>query len=109
MENLQRIYRSNRSRSGYTLTELELPGARGQRNCAPPASVLAGMAHSVNMFCGSFFQLFKKRFMRSTMLFLMAWTTATFVLHGLTVYIAEHTKAAETMRYNHETVRFGDC
>lgn len=44
---LQKIYRNNRTRGGYSLTELELPGAR-QRTQAP-ASVLAGMAHTMNL------------------------------------------------------------
>jgi MFS transporter, VNT family, synaptic vesicle glycoprotein 2 len=44
----QKIYRSNRTRGGYSLTELELPGARGHRQ-NPPTSVLAGMAHSINL------------------------------------------------------------
>lgn len=100
---LQRIYRSNRSRGGYALTELELPAVRGQRITAP-ASVLAGMAYSVNMFCGSYLQLFKKRNLRTTLLLLAAWTLAIFVYHGMTIYIAEHSKTIEIDTYDRQTV-----
>lgn len=86
------------------MTELELPATRGQRITAP-ASVLAGMAHSINMFCGSFYQLFKKKYLRSTLLLLAAWTSAIFVYHGLTIYIAEYSKTIDVQKYNSETVK----
>lgn len=53
----QKIYRNNRTRGGYSLTELELPGAR-QRTQAP-ASVLAGMAQTMNLV-RFFFEFFAK-------------------------------------------------
>lgn len=62
------------------------------------------MAHSVNMFFGSFLQLFKKRHLRTTMLLFAAWTFSVLVFHGLTIYIAEHTKTTENDTYNSETV-----
>lgn len=43
----QNIYKTNHSRGGYTLTELELPGSRF-RHITPP-SVLADMAISISL------------------------------------------------------------
>lgn len=101
----QKMYRTNRSRgAGYALTELELPAVRGQQSAAP-SSVLAGMAHSVNQFCGSYLQLFEKRYFRSTVLLLIAWTLCIFVYHGMTIYLAEYAKSREVNAYERQTVR----
>lgn len=95
----QRIYRENRLPGAvYALAELEMPTVRNQRHAAP-ASVLAGMAHSVNMFWGSFAQQFGERMRRETLLMLVAWTAAVFAYHGLTVFVVEYSKHLETVQY----------
>lgn len=95
----QRIYRNNQAHGGYGLTELEMPTVRSQRN-ASPASVLAGMAHSVNMYWGSFAQLFGRRHRRDTLLMLGAWTAALLAYHGMTVYVMRYSEHVETVGWN---------
>lgn len=99
----QRIYRNNKVPGGCALlTELEMPAVRNPRH-SQPASVLAGMAHSINMYWDSFAELFGRRHRRETLLMLVAWTAAVFVYHGLTVYIVQYSKRLETEAYNRRT------
>lgn len=123
----QRIYRINQVHGGYGLTVLEMPTVRGHR-IASPASVLAGMAHSVNMYWGSFVQLFERRHRRNTLLMLGAWTAALLAFHGLTVFVLRYTEHVKTVEWvgrrvsetnrtydsvdfnvSIENVAFGDC
>ncbi|XP_053696577.1 synaptic vesicle glycoprotein 2C-like [Sabethes cyaneus] len=98
----QKIYQSNRTRGGYALTELELPGTRTHRNL--PTSVLQEMATSIALFFGSFAQLFNKLNLKQTLLLFAAWTTTIFVYHGLTIYIAEYSKSTESENYYRNTI-----
>ncbi|XP_055635000.1 synaptic vesicle glycoprotein 2A-like [Toxorhynchites rutilus septentrionalis] len=98
----QKIYQNNRTRGGYSLTELELPGTRTHRNL--PSSVLQEMATSITLFFGSFFQLFNKVNLRRTLLLFAAWTTTLLVYHGLTVYVAEYSKSLERENYSRNTI-----
>jgi VNT family MFS transporter (synaptic vesicle glycoprotein 2) len=100
----QKIYRNNRPRGGYALTELELPGTRSHRSI--PTSVLQEMANSIGMFFGSFFQLFSKKNLRYTLLIIAAWMAVIFVCHGLTIYIAEYSKSTASADYYRNTVSF---
>lgn len=99
----QRIYRSNRTRGGYSLTELELPATRQHRTL--PISVVEEMMQSIRCFFGSFFQLYNKAYLRSTMTILAVWFTTTLAFHGMTIYISEYTKAIESTNYHRNTVR----
>lgn len=98
----QKIYQSNRTRGGYALTELELPGTRTHRN--QPTSVLQEMATSVALFFESFFQLFNVVNLKRTLLLFIAWTATIFVYHGLTIYIAEYSKSTESENYYQNTI-----
>ena len=93
----------NRSRGGYALTELELPGIRNRRPSAP-SSVLSAMAQSVVVYCNTFTQLYSHKYRQTTLLLLAAWTAAIFVFHGLTIYISDYSKAIEQNHYNRLTV-----
>lgn len=99
----QKIYRSNRTRGGYSLTELELPGARHRHQA--PASVLAGMAQSIRLFYESFAQIFNKAHIKSTINLLLIWSIVLFVYHGMTFYVVEYSKAIQTIEYNNQTVK----
>lgn len=98
----QKIYQNNRTRGGYSLTELELPGTRTHRNL--PTSVLQEMATSVALFFGSFFQLFNVVNLKRTLLLFAAWMATIFIYHGLTIYIAEYSKSTESENYYRNTV-----
>ncbi|XP_055387047.1 synaptic vesicle glycoprotein 2A-like [Condylostylus longicornis] len=98
----QKIFRTNRTRGGYTLTELELPGTRYQRHRVT-TSVLAGMIQGVRLFFSSFFQLFTKSYARRTILMLGAWASTVFVFHGLTIFIAEHSRTIELANFKQQT------
>lgn len=72
----QKIYRENRVRGEYTLTELELPGPRQQRHHIPP-TVLSGMIHGFKsvssiflIFCEHFLNLFENHFSSLTVSFI---------------------------------------
>lgn len=99
----QKIYRNNRTRGGYSLTELELPGVR-RRTTAPP-SVLAEMAQSINLFCESFVQIFNKTHFKTTIILLVTWSIVIFIYHGMTFYIVHYTKRIQEDEYSNHTVR----
>uniref|UniRef100_A0A336N197 CSON009553 protein n=1 Tax=Culicoides sonorensis TaxID=179676 RepID=A0A336N197_CULSO len=98
----QNIYKTNRARGGYTLTELELPGPRF-RHITPP-SVLADMAKSCSLFFGSFSQLFKKSYIKTTVLLVTAWAATIFVYTGLAIYTSKHSKETSAGYYFRNTI-----
>lgn len=99
----QQIYKTNRSRDGYALTELELPSVRSRR-ASTPSSVLASMVHNIYACCSTFVQLYNEKYSRTTYLLMGTWFASIFVFHGLTVYISQYSKAIETTYYNHNQV-----
>lgn len=101
----QQIYKTNRSRGGYALTELELPGVRTRR-VSTPSSVLASMLNNVYACCGTFVQLYNGKYSRTTYILMSCWFASVFVFHGLTIYISEYSKAVEANFYNRLTVSF---
>lgn len=119
----QNIYKTNRTnRGGYTLTELELPGSRF-RHISPP-SVLADMAISCSLvsflfvfqkdhllmlsilfqFFGSFTHLFRRSYIKTTILLLAAWACTIFVFTGLTIFTSKHSKETSAGYYFRNTV-----
>ncbi|XP_063699909.1 synaptic vesicle glycoprotein 2C-like isoform X3 [Culicoides brevitarsis] len=98
----QNIYKTNRARGGYALTELELPGSRF-RHISPP-SVLADMAISCSLFFGSFTQLFRRSYVKTTILLLAAWTATFFVFTGLTIFTSKHSKETSAGYYYRNTI-----
>lgn len=98
----QKIYRSNRIRGGYSLTELELPGTRHRHNTPP--SVLDGMAQTMHLFFYGFVQIFKSSMFQTTMALMLTWGLVIFVYHGLTIYVTEFSKRVKIDEYNNETV-----
>lgn len=99
----QQIYKTNRSRGGYALTELELPGVCGRRMSAS-SSVIASMIKNINACCSTFVQLFNEKYGRTSLFVMAIWMTSAFVFHGLTIYISEYSKAIEQNYYNQLTV-----
>lgn len=99
----QQIYKTNRSRGGYALTELELPGVRGRR-LSTPSSVLASMIHNLSACCNTFVQLYNEKYGRTTLLLMGSWMASAFVFHGLTTYISDYSQAVEKGYYNRLTV-----
>lgn len=99
----QKIYRNNRTRGGYSLTELELPGAR--RRSQAPHSVLAGMSQSFHLFCESFVQIFNKTHFKTTVTLLVTWSIVLFTYHGLTFYLVEYSKKIQLDEYNNQTIQ----
>lgn len=100
---LQQIYKTNRTRGGYALTELELPGVCGRRMSAS-SSVIASMIKNINACCSTFVQLFNEKYGRTSLFLMAIWLTSAFVFHGLTIYISEYSKAIEQNYYNQLTV-----
>lgn len=105
---MQQIYKTNRSRGAYALTELELPGVRARR-VSTPTSVLASMVNNVYACCSTFVQLYNEKYSRTTYLLMATWFAAVFVFHGLTIYISEYSKGVETNYYNRLTVSVKLC
>lgn len=105
---MQQIYKTNRSRGGYALTELELPGVRTRR-VSTPSTVLASMLNNVYACCSTFVQLYNEKYSRTTYLLMATWFAAVFVFHGLTIYISEYSKAVEVNYYNRLTVSMSSC
>lgn len=97
----QRIYRQNRPRGGYTLTELELPATRPNR--IPPASVIDEMIQTMQLFFGGFVQLFNKIYLRTTVLIMLAWFCSVMIFQGLSVYNVEYIKDVEAQIYSQKT------
>lgn len=73
----QRIYRQNRSRGGYSLTELELPALRNHRQVS--SSVVDEIFQSFHQYFGGFLQLFNKSYMQTTIFIICVWFSGDFL------------------------------
>lgn len=100
---IQQIYKTNRSRGGYALTELELPPIRARR-VSTPSSVFASILNNIYACSSTFVQLYNEKYSRTTYMLMATWFASVFVFHGLTIYISEYSKEVEVNYYNRLTV-----
>lgn len=99
----QQIYKTNRSRGGYALTELELPPVRPYgRRVSTPSSLLASILNIASF--DTYVQLYSQKYSRTTYLLMATWLFSTFVMHGLLIHVANYSKQVEENYYNRLTV-----
>ncbi|KAJ8681425.1 hypothetical protein QAD02_017212 [Eretmocerus hayati] len=111
---LQQIYKKNNeqknTRAHYQLSAIELPNKR-PRGLPPPSpenhntSVLANIAHSIEIFWSSFLEIFTGPHMKVTLILLCIWSAAGFSLYGLMSWCPEYLKFLRSIEYKSHTKR----